>query len=97
MHPLNHLTRLLLVDEDPSIVRLLAKIIDRSFGDRMQLHSLTNPKDARCWIEQNLVDILVTDLEMPGVNGLELFCACTKRKNPCGRSCSSRDIRHWKP
>ena len=39
----------------------------------MQLHSLTNPKDARCWIEQNLVDILVPDLEMPGVNGLELL------------------------
>ena len=75
---------LLLVDDDPSMVRLLAKIIDRSFGNRVQLHSLTDPKEARQWIEQNLVDILVTDLEMPGVNGLELL-RWVKRKNPCAQ------------
>ena len=80
----DHSTTLLLVDDDPSMVRLLAKIIDRSFGDRMQLQSLTDPEEARQWIEQNLVDILVTDLEMPGVNGLELL-RCTKRKNPCAQ------------
>jgi two-component system response regulator YesN len=80
----NHSTKLLLVDDDPSMVRLLAQIIDRSFGDHIQLHSLTDPKEARQWIEHNLADILVTDLEMPGVNGLELL-RCTKRKNPCAQ------------
>ena len=77
-------TTLLLVDDDPCMMRLLAKIIERSFGNRMHLHSLTDPKEARQWIEQNLIDILVTDLEMPGVNGLELL-RCAKRKNPCAQ------------
>jgi len=77
-----HRTKMLLVDDDPSMARLLAKIIERSFGDRLVLHALTDPKQARQWIEDNVVDILVTDLEMPGVNGLELL-RCAKRKNPC--------------
>ena len=84
MSLLDRSATLLLVDDDPSMVRLLAKIIDRSFGDRVQLHSLTDAREARRWIDRNLVDILVTDLEMPGVNGLELL-RCTKRKNPCAQ------------
>jgi DNA-binding NtrC family response regulator len=84
MHPLDHSTKLLLVDDDPSMVRLLAKIIDRSFGSRMELYSLTDPTEARQWLEHNLVDILVTDLEMPGVDGLELLC-WARRKNPCAQ------------
>ena len=43
--------------------------------------SLTDPQDAHRWIEENSVDILVTDLEMPGINGLELL-RCVKRINP---------------
>jgi DNA-binding NtrC family response regulator len=73
-------TRLLLVDDDPSMVRLLATIIDRSFGDQIEMQSLTNPTEARDVIEKNVIDILVTDLEMPGINGLGLL-RHAKRKN----------------
>jgi DNA-binding NtrC family response regulator len=83
-HHLCHSTKLLLVDDDSSMVRLLTRIIDRSFGDRVELRSLVDPKEARRWIEENVVDILVTDLEMPGVNGLELL-RCAKRRNPCAQ------------
>jgi DNA-binding NtrC family response regulator len=73
-------TRLLLVDDDPAMVRLLVKIIDRSFGDTMEMRSLTNPAEAQSVIEHDLVDILVTDLEMPGINGVELL-RCAKCRN----------------
>jgi len=75
-------TKLLLVDDDSSMVRLLQKIIERQFEGKIELTSLTDPKEARRQIEAQIVDILVTDLEMPGVNGLELL-RCAKRRNPC--------------
>jgi DNA-binding NtrC family response regulator len=80
----NPMLKLLLVDDDPSMVRLLTRIIERSFGDRMELHALTDPAEARRWIEEHGLDILVTDLEMPGVNGLELL-RCAKRRNACAQ------------
>lgn len=73
---------LLLVDDDRPMVQLMSTIIDRSYGDRIELEALTDAREARQWIESHVVDILVTDLEMPGVNGLELL-RCAKRKNPC--------------
>ncbi len=76
----NTKTKLLLVDDDPSMLRLLAKVIDRSFGGKIELHSLTDPAKARDVIERDLIDILVTDLDMPGINGLGLL-RCAKRKN----------------
>jgi DNA-binding NtrC family response regulator len=75
-----HVTHLLLVDDDPSMARLLRTIIEGSFGDDFSVKTLTCPKKARAWIEQQRVDVLVTNLEMPEVNGLELL-RCAKRWN----------------
>ncbi len=84
MFPLKSFHSLLLVDDDESMVRLLSRIIERSFGDRIELHALTDSLAAMAWIESNLADILVTDLEMRGVDGLELLRS-VKRKNPCAQ------------
>jgi two-component system, response regulator YesN len=73
-------TKLLLVDDDPSMVRLLARVIDRSFGEEIELQSLTDPIEARSAMERDLIDILVTDLKMPGSSGLSLL-RCAKRRN----------------
>ena len=78
--PFGRKTRLLLVDDDPSMVRLLDKVIGHSFGEEIELNSLTDPTRARDALEKDLIDILVTDLEMPGTNGLGLL-RCAKRKN----------------
>ncbi len=72
--------KMLVLDDDPSMVRLLRKVIDREFGDQLDLTDLTDPVEARKWIEENAPDIVLTDLEMPQVSGLEIL-RCSKRRN----------------
>ncbi len=76
--PKRHLT-LLLSDDDPNMVRLLTRIIDRSLGGQIKIESLTDPAEARARIDEGGVDILLSDLEMPGVDGLELLRCAKKR------------------
>jgi DNA-binding NtrC family response regulator len=70
---------LLLIDDDPAMVRLLKSIIEKTLSGQLEIESLTDPAAAQTRIEQGGVDILLTDLEMPGVNGLELLRSAKRR------------------
>ncbi len=76
----NRPVRLLLVDDDPSILRLVRLIVERSFPDQVFVTVAEDPQIARQLIERSPVDIVITDMEMPGVNGLEIV-RCAKRRN----------------
>lgn len=64
---------LLIVDDDPAIVRLLERYVRDGLGDRIELATLTEPNTARQWINENCCDVLLTDLCMPGTDGLALL------------------------
>lgn len=72
---------MLLVDDDPRMIALLRTVIEATADEHIEIETLTNPALARERIERGGVQILLTDLEMPGINGLELLCAA-KRRNP---------------
>lgn len=72
--------RILLVDDDPDILQLLEGIIQESFPDAVEIKAVSDPKEGRRQLESEIVDLLVTDLEMPGIDGLELL-RCAKRRN----------------
>lgn len=72
-------TTLLMVDDDASLVRLLSKLIERSCGESIRLEALTDPVAALMRIEEGGVDILLSDLEMPGIDGLELLRSAKQR------------------
>ncbi|QDU95435.1 response regulator transcription factor [Lignipirellula cremea] len=70
---------LLLVDDEPHIVSLLSTLIKRSFSDRIRLEVMTDPRQALARIEEGGLDILLTDLQMPLVSGLDLLRAARRR------------------
>ncbi len=73
--------KMLLVDDDESMVRSLAVLIGRAFRGRIDLTALTDPVAAESWVNRNSPDLVVTDLEMPVVDGFEIL-KCAKRRNP---------------
>ena len=71
---------LLIVDDDPSMVRLLTRVVERQLGDKMSICGLSDASEALAWLERNCCDILVSDIDMPEVDGLQML-RYAKRRN----------------
>ncbi|WP_373501368.1 response regulator [Desulfococcus sp.] len=59
---------LLLVDDE---VEFLAPMVKRLKKRNYDVHTATNGKDAIDYIGQNHVDLVVLDVQMPGMSGIE--------------------------
>jgi DNA-binding NtrC family response regulator len=79
-----HPAKLVLIDDDPAMVRLLASIIHRSYRHDIEMQPYSDPALAQNYMERELVDIVVTDLEMPEISGLEIL-RIAKSRNPCAQ------------
>lgn len=64
---------LLIVDDDPAIVRVLQHVIERELSERVNVIAVTDPVAAMERIDQDVCDVLITDLKMPGVDGLSVL------------------------
>jgi len=61
---------LLLVEDDVSLGKELRSFF-LDFFDTVALH--VNAKEALCWLENNHADVIVSDICMPEIDGLEFF------------------------
>ncbi|RVU47300.1 response regulator [Rubrivivax rivuli] len=64
------LPRVLLVEDDPSVRRLVALALD---GQPIELLSCADGEEALALLRAGPVQVLVTDLMMPGISGLDLL------------------------
>ena len=71
--------RIILVDDERLIVEGLKKIIGRKYPE-MEISAFTGPEDALNEMKARLPELLITDIRMPGMTGLELIAACRKQK-----------------
>ena len=69
----------MIVDDDPSIVSLLNVMLNQQFSQAINLHNVTDARHALAWIETHCCDILISDIEMPGLDGLQLLKAAKSR------------------
>jgi DNA-binding NtrC family response regulator len=74
---------MLLIDDDPSLVPLIAMMIRRFFAERVALTEMTDPVAAKEWIETNAPDLVLTDQQMPEVDGFEILKSAKKRNPYC--------------
>jgi CheY-like chemotaxis protein len=64
--------RILVVDDHPNTATTLARAISQ-LGDGIHVISATSGKQALEYASDDTVDVLITDMMMPGMNGLELI------------------------
>lgn len=72
--------KLLFVDDEPVIVNGLAKLMDYSELGFKTVHCATSAKDALEILRSAMPDVIVSDVVMPGMTGLELLRALRKHQ-----------------
>jgi len=64
--------RILIVDDHPNTANMLARVLSR-FETPVEVITASSGEDALTKIGDRVVDVLITDFMMPGMNGLELI------------------------
>jgi two-component system chemotaxis response regulator CheB len=73
---------LCVVDDDPAQLRLLVHRLKNVLPDQLNLYGTSSPQEAMERIEARAVDILIADLVMPNLTGVDLLREL-KRRNTC--------------
>lgn len=65
--------KILITDDDPNIRNGLAKAVTDTFGEHAEILVCENGLDASSLLKDNSIDIVITDIKMPYMNGIDLL------------------------
>jgi DNA-binding NtrC family response regulator len=63
----------ILVDDDAAITRLAQKYLRTEFADEFNLAVFNDPREARRALDETGCDLLLSDIKMPELSGLEML------------------------
>ncbi|WP_425616225.1 response regulator [Anatilimnocola sp. NA78] len=72
---------LILVDDDAAITRLAERFIASEFSGRLNMQVFNDARLAKEAIDANSCDILLSDIQMPQVNGLQMLKYAKQRNS----------------
>ena len=64
--------RLLIVDDEEIITDSLYEVFNQLMPDELDVYRAYSGKEAMGWLSRTRIDIVLTDIRMPGMSGLEL-------------------------
>ena len=65
------ISRLLIVDDDPVVLRFLSQLVTAHL-EQVRVETTDSPLAALDRIKANEYDVVISDVKMPGMNGLDL-------------------------
>jgi two-component system response regulator YesN len=74
---------LLIVDDEPNIVEGLSYTIQEHFGDDIDVSTAYNGNNALEILSKSPIDLVITDIRMPGISGLDLLNQIHERRISC--------------
>lgn len=80
-NPVSERLRILVVDDEPEIRELLGEYFSARGHD---VHSVDGAQLALSWLSSHPVDVLLTDVQMPGSTGVDLLCALSSHVQQLG-------------
>jgi YesN/AraC family two-component response regulator len=89
----NHDTSILIVEDDPEVLSTLKSIFSKYFNT---VYTALNGNLAQIVLKENIPDILLTDIQMPEVDGIELVIKMRSQGNNIPvvmlSSCKDREL-----
>lgn len=90
--------KILIADDEPHVSLVLKQFLERA---GYQVMTVLNGEQALSYISSNIADIIITDVQMPKMNGIQL-CETIKMEMPHNQSLiimmtsrTDNDIRNW--
>jgi two-component system, probable response regulator PhcQ len=78
-------TRLLLVDDELPVLRALQRSLRQAFGAGLAVRACQDPGQALQHLAQTRFDAVLSDIHMPGLDGMRLLHHCAELQPECVR------------